>query len=494
MKIEPDQPIVWLTAPTGLAAFNIGGVTLHSAFMLRTSGDCAETSGWEKKSTMQVKLKNLALCVIDEISMVSTSTFGKIGSALKKIKQLTDDWGGVSILAVRDFFQLPPVAQCQVFKHSSNVRTPGDLAPLLWDSFLCHDLTEVMRQKDIQFSTALNNIRMNVPEEGSNEDKMLQSHELHLLPNDHGYPRDAMHVYAQTVYCNEWNKTRLDQLDSKLYSSAAQDFSEDRSTNLANITFPSNPLDTGNLLSVLNVKVGARVMLTTNIDVCDGLTNGVMGTVSGVIEKRGKVHVILVKFDSDGVGTSAKDKSVHKSLFPGAVPIGRIEATFSVKNRGHVRVSRTQFPLFLCWAVTIHKCQGMTLPEIVVDMSREKGRYREGQAYVAFSHVTELAKLHIVNYTCEQIWVSSSVKVEMSRSDVDSIPEIDIPFVLTSDKKDNLCISHLNIQRLCAKQPDVIHDELLHSCDIVCFNETHVDEIDVLSPQMFGFDNTYSLY
>ena len=152
------------------------------------------------------------------------------------------------------------------------------------------------------------------------------------------------------------------------------------------------------------------------------------------------------------------------------------------------------FPLFLCWAVTIHKCQGMILPEIVVDMSREKGRYRKGQAYVAFSHVTKLAKLHIVNYTHEQIWVSSSVKVEMSRSDVDSIPEIDIPFVLTSDKKDNLCISHLNIQRLCAKQPDVIHDELLHSCDIVCFNETYVDETDVLSPQMFRFDNAYSLY
>ena len=84
------------------------------------------------------------------------------------------------------------------------------------------------------------------------------------------------------------------------------------------------------------MKVGAHVMLTTNIDVCDGLTNGIMGTVSGVIEKRGKVQVILVKFDSDGVGTSAKHKSVHKSLFPGAVPIGRIEATFSVKNRGHV--------------------------------------------------------------------------------------------------------------------------------------------------------------
>ena len=84
----------------------------------------------------------------------------------------------------------------------------------------------------------------------------------------------------------------------------------------------------------------------------------------------------------------------------------------------------------------------MTLSEIVVDMLREKGRYREGQAYVAFSHVTELAKLHIVNYTCEQIRVSSSVKAEMSRSDVDSIPDIDMSwsqFTLRPDVLVRVC-------------------------------------------------------
>ena len=84
------------------------------------------------------------------------------------------------------------------------------------------------------------------------------------------------------------------------------------------------------------------------------------------------------------------------------MPIVRIEVSFSV-CKNHVRVSRTQFPLFLCWAVTIHKCQGMTLPEIVVDMSPRKGKFRDGQAYVAFSRVTSLDKLHILNYTCEQI-------------------------------------------------------------------------------------------
>ena len=91
MRVQPDEPLVLLTAPTGLAAFNIGGVTLHSAFMLKTnSGD---TNSWKKQPTMKMKLANLALCVIDEISMVGGSTSAKISETLKRIKQNTDDWG-----------------------------------------------------------------------------------------------------------------------------------------------------------------------------------------------------------------------------------------------------------------------------------------------------------------------------------------------------------------------------------------------------------------
>ena len=154
MKIEPDQPIILLTA---LAAFNISGVILYSAFMLCTSGGYAETSGWEKKSTMQIKLKSLALCVIDEMSIVGISTFEKICLGLKKIKQSTDDWERVLILDVGDFLQLP-IGQSQLFKCPAKVCTPDDLGPLLWDSFLHHDLTEVMCNRDLEFATVLNHI------------------------------------------------------------------------------------------------------------------------------------------------------------------------------------------------------------------------------------------------------------------------------------------------------------------------------------------------
>ena len=384
MGVQPDEPLVLLTAPTGLAAFNIGGVTLHSAFMLKTNS--GETSSWEKQLTMQLKLANLALCVIDEISMVGGSTFAKISETLKRIKQNTDDWGHVAVLAIGDFYQLPPVGQRPVYKRLKTIHAPGDMAPLLWDDFCVHDLNEVMCQKDVDFAHALNRIHKGPPDAGSPDDLMLHSRELHISHTDALYPVDAMHVYAWNEHCTYWNNIRLNTLAGDLYSHVAIDVPQDQNTNLATVVFPDNPKDTGHLLKVVNVKIGARVMLTNNIDVADVLTNGAMGTVSAVVTKsNGSLHVILVQFDSDWIGSVAQSNSKYKHVDINAVPIGEMEVSFGFMDNTYVRVSRTQFPFFLCWAVTIHKCQGMTLPQIVVDMSPNKGTFKNGQAYVAFS-------------------------------------------------------------------------------------------------------------
>ena len=83
LHVQPHKPLVLLTAPTGLAAFNINGVTLHSAFMLHHDNCTTDANAWEKRSTMQTKLQNLALCVIDEISMVGAVTFQHVCDALK---------------------------------------------------------------------------------------------------------------------------------------------------------------------------------------------------------------------------------------------------------------------------------------------------------------------------------------------------------------------------------------------------------------------------
>ena len=83
MKVQPDEALVFLTAPTGLAAFNIGGITLHSAFMLWCSNN-SNLQDWEKRSTMYLKLKNTVLCVMDEVSIIGGPPFSHVSDTFKK--------------------------------------------------------------------------------------------------------------------------------------------------------------------------------------------------------------------------------------------------------------------------------------------------------------------------------------------------------------------------------------------------------------------------
>ena len=150
-------------------------------------------------------------------------------------------------------------------------------------------------------------------------------------------------------------------------------------------------------------------MIATNIDVTNGLTNGAVTNV--VIEQTtGRISVILVAFDSEHVGQETRYTSVYNSINQNAVPIHEAQPTFPVDKKASFQATRTQFPLTLVWAVTIHKCQGLTLSEIVIDMTCAKGKFKPGEAYVAFSRVKTLDKLHKINYTQSQIHVSEHVE------------------------------------------------------------------------------------
>ena len=137
---------------------------------------------------------------------------------------------------------------------------------------------------------------------------------------------------------------------------------------------PERPHKTGNLRKILQVKVGAQVMITTNIDVGDGLTNGAMGFVSNIIMDRlsQDIKAILVVFDNSDVGKDARLRSLYKHINANAVPIEHGQKSFQLKDKKSCQITRKQFPLTLAWAVTIHKCQGLTLPEIVVCVSQQR--------------------------------------------------------------------------------------------------------------------------
>ena len=148
-----------------------------------------------------------------------------------------------------------------------------------------------------------------------------------------------------------------------------------------------------------------ELCLQQTLYVSDGLTKGAVETVKYVIteEITKRVKVILVEFNNTDVRQEAKSKSLYKHINSKAVPICKTQAIFPVNGKTSFQASQTQFPLVLAWAITIHKTQGLTLPEIVVDKTPSKGHYTVGQAYVAFSRVTQLDKLHIINYTRKQI-------------------------------------------------------------------------------------------
>ena len=249
---------------------------------------------------------------------------------------------------------------------------------------------------------------------------------------------------------------------------------------------PINQCETGNLWKVLTVKINSRVMITTNIDVTDGLTNGAMGTVTNVVieQATGKISVILVAFDSEHVGQEARYTSVYNSINQNAVPIHQTQATFPVDKKASFQATRSQFPLTLAWAVTIHKCQGLTLSEIAIDMTPAKGKFKPGEAHVAFSRVKTLEKLHIINYTWSQIHVSEHVEKEMKRLRKNILPQMSSN--LFYDIPGGVKILHLNIGNLKRKIEDIKDDDIFKNSDIISLNETHLGHSDILTPDMMG--------
>ena len=136
---------------------------------------------------------------------------------------------------------------------------------------------------------------------------------------------------------------------------------------MADVHMSDKPQDTGNMRKILDLKVGARVMLTINIDVSDDFTNGAMGTVANIITEdiTGEMKTILVEFDNDNIGCEAKYMSLYTNINHKAAPIEKVQVTFPVNRpKQSLQATRKQFPLTLAWALTIHKCQGLTLPQI----------------------------------------------------------------------------------------------------------------------------------
>ena len=223
---------------------------------------------------------------------------------------------------------------------------------------------------------------------------------------------------------------------------------------------PESKAKTGGLVGELHLAVGAKVMLTVNVDVSDGLVNGARRTVQAIIKTGSEVTLVLVKFDHSRVGTKAIAQSQYHSQHPEAIPISRHAAVFYIGKNKAAEVSRRQFPLVLAWATTIHKVQGLTMDQIVIDMADKA--FDAGQAYVAFSCVKTLEGLYIKNFKLANIRVNFDVESEMKRLSTQNLPVRD----------SWIKIAHVNVHSYLAKHEDIIRDEVMKHVNVMCFTET----------------------
>ncbi len=335
-----DDPVILLTALMGSAAFNIDGLTLHSAFCLSQFGISDE-----KRDLLRKRLGRLLVLVCDETSMIGQRLFNQVHKRLTFIKGTTKDpeiqFGNISVLGVQDPYQLKPVLDTPLYRPIAKPKKPEDLAPLFWHQFQSHELTEIMRQKDDkEWAIHLNKIRTCGPngiKEGSQEDIILQSRALTLDDTHPDYPCHLLHVYPRNQEAGEWNTKRMNKIDGRIYTSHAR-FSAN--VNIDSLDIPDIPRKTGNLRKLLELKIGARVKIPVNIDNKDGLSNGVMGTVTEVLLKPGSdsIEAVFVKFDSEKVGRLARQNKRFKKRQNNSIPITHTEVMCFLGPKQNIEV------------------------------------------------------------------------------------------------------------------------------------------------------------
>ncbi|XP_046810029.1 uncharacterized protein LOC124420612 [Lucilia cuprina] len=315
---NPELPKVLLTAPTGKAAFGIGGYTLHSLFSLpinQYSGDVRPLSS-DLVNSLVTKFMHLKLIIIDEISMVGSRMLGYLDSRLKQIFKTTQPFGGISILVLGELKQLPPVGDKWIFSSNSSNPYGTIVGGALWDLFRFYELTEIMRQReDFSFAQALNN--MAVGEMTTANIELIQSR---VVTSSDNIPSDAVHLFVSNAEAELHNNFRLGRITSEEFTAKSFDIvksdslSVERKRSLLNSVHFRNmkTSETQGLCLELKLKITAKYMMTVNVNTNDGLVNGASGVLMAidVHESRNPITLWML-FSDENVGIEARRKKPH---------------------------------------------------------------------------------------------------------------------------------------------------------------------------------------
>lgn len=354
-------------APTGIAAINAEGMTLHSFFQLdfginvpgvKRINDRRRVAFNKEKIRI---IRGLDLLVIDEISMVRADLLDAVDEVLRRFLDHTQPFGGVQLLLIGDLQQLPPV----VTEDEAELMRANYRSPYFFDShalssldYITIELNKVYRQKDAEFLDLLNAVRTNKA-----DDHVLEQLNKRYIPgfvpdDSEGYVRLTTHNHlASTI-----NNGRLAALPGETHK-----FSATVTGNFPQSSYPADP--------ELELKEGARVMFIKNDTGMDRrYFNGMMGTVTTIDEEG-----VMVTPDEGHGAISVNPVEWENLKFTVNEDSKEIEETIDGVFR--------QLPLKHAWAITIHKSQGLTFDKAIIDATYS---FSHGQTYVALSRCRTL--------------------------------------------------------------------------------------------------------
>ena len=364
-----------VVAPTGVAAINAGGVTIHSFFQLPfgpivpdtgTVSSSLPVTGLNAQKINKTKLKimrSLDLLVIDEVSMVRADLLDAIDAVLRKVRRNSRPFGGVQLLMIGDIQQLAPVAR----QNEWELLQPYYKSVYFFDSlvlqnnpYICIELDHIYRQSDTAFIEILNQVRTN-----SLNTKNLAILNSRYVPDFNPKDKDGyITLTTHNSQADEINESKLNSIKSKLLTFTAE---------IEGI-FPENAYPTK---EILELKVGAQVMFVKNDPSPEKqYYNGKIGKIVSYKKDEG----IVVQCDKEYINvTPVKWQNFEYSLNENTNEIEEKEIG-----------SFTQIPLKTAWAITIHKSQGLTFDKVILNAEMA---FTHGQVYVALSRCTSLEGL-----------------------------------------------------------------------------------------------------
>ena len=401
-----------LIAPTGRAAYNIHGCTIHCAFMIAANQKLEHRAlSWDNLNILRNRFHKIKWILLDEFSMVGNTMLKLIHLRLQEAKGNLLPFGGVNIICVGDLYQLQPVMQSYIFMDIATEY--GPLATNLWkEYFTMFELTEIMRQKDDQeWKGVLSRIR--VCDHTSADIELIMTREISR--EESLKMIDIPHLFPTRDGVAEFNEAVLQRTPGQItFVKAVDSPPSDISTSMQKLILAAaqnkDINSTGNLPYQLAIKEGVLYDLTANIDVEDGMVNGAECRVR-YIEKNlmneSFPKCIWVEFIDSIVGKKLRQSwnTQNNSKIPGTwTPVFSIRRSFIVRRNQNV--FRAQFPLQVAAARTVHKSQSSTCSELVVDFSTKKSppkHFWEHLIYVGLSRVPSLKGLHVVNLNAECI-------------------------------------------------------------------------------------------